>query len=131
MKLFLLIYAWDSTKSSSSLNIIITVLHLGVIAFVVVAGFVEGSVHNLTHSSSSNNPSGFAPFGVTGIFNGAALVYFSYIGFDAASTMAEEVDKPKSMSVAIIGSVVLVTILYCLMAMSLVMLLPYDQVSLE
>ena len=64
-------------------------------------------------------------------FNGAAIVYYSYIGYDSVSTMAEEVHKPaKTMPIGISGSVLVVTVLYCLMAASLVVLVPYDQVSM-
>ena len=34
---------------------------------------------------------GWAPYGVRGVWNGASLVFFSYIGFDAIATTAEEV----------------------------------------
>ena len=57
------------------------------------------------------------------------MVYVSYIGYDAVSTMAEEVRDPvKDIPVGVSGSVVIVTFLYCLMAASMSMLLPYDMV---
>ena len=57
------------------------------------------------------------------------MVYLSYIGYDAVSTMAEEVRDPvKDIPVGVSGSVVIVTLLYCLMAASMSMLLPYDMV---
>jgi amino acid transporter len=63
------------------------------------------------------------------VFNGAAAVYLSYIGYDAVSTMAEEVKEPvKDIPIGVSGSVIIVTILYCLMAASMCMLLPYDMV---
>jgi APA family basic amino acid/polyamine antiporter len=51
------------------------------------AGFTKANVANL-------HP--FIPpeYGVRGIFNGASFVFFSFIGFDCVSTMAEEVKKP-------------------------------------
>lgn len=64
-----------------------------------------------------------------GVFDGAAIVYFSYIGYDSVSTMAEEIKNPsKNLPVGIVGSVLIVSILYCLMALSLCMLLPYNKV---
>ena len=51
----------------------------------------------------------FAPNGFTGIHQGAAIVFFAYIGFDAVSTAAEETKDPgRSMPIAIIASLVAV-----------------------
>ncbi|KAI5078347.1 hypothetical protein GOP47_0006018 [Adiantum capillus-veneris] len=113
-----------STKVSCRVNLVITLFHVVLIGFMVVLGFANGSVSNL------RRPDGFAPFGAKGVWNGAALVYFSYIGYDAVSTMAEEVRLPsKAMPLGIAGSLLLVTCLYCLMAASLVLLLPYTQID--
>lgn len=112
-----------STKNSCTFNILVTILHLALIAFIVIAGFAKGTFSNLAE------PTGFAPFGAKGIFNGAAVVYYSYIGYDSVSTLAEETNKPaKTMPIGISGSVVVVTLLYCLMATSLTLLVPYDEV---
>ncbi|KAK9075101.1 hypothetical protein SSX86_003420 [Deinandra increscens subsp. villosa] len=82
--------------------------------------------------SDPNHPGGFFPFGAPGVFNGAALVYVSYIGYDAVSTLAEEVKNPVTdIPIGVSGSVILVTILYCLMAASMSMLLPYDLINPE
>lgn len=93
-------------------------------------GFWRGDVANLTHPAHpEKSPDGFFPYSIAGVFNGAAMVYLSYIGYDAVSTMAEEVKEPaRDIPIGISGSVVLVTILYCLMAASMCMLLPYDVV---
>lgn len=61
---------------------VITVLHLVVVVFIIIAGLAKSNAGNMTP---------FAPFGARGIFDGAALVFFSYIGFDAVATTAEEV----------------------------------------
>ncbi|VYS56924.1 unnamed protein product [Arabidopsis thaliana] len=100
--------------------------------FVIVMGFSKGDVKNLTRPDNPENPSGFFPFGVSGVFNGAAMVYLSYIGYDAVSTMAEEVKDPvKDIPMGISGSVAIVIVLYCLMAISMSMLLPYDLIDAE
>ncbi|MCO5605013.1 hypothetical protein L7F22_059189 [Adiantum nelumboides] len=65
-----------STKVSCRVNLVITVFHVALIGLMVVVGFANGSINNL------RRPDGFAPFGAKGVWNGAALVYFSYIGFD-------------------------------------------------
>lgn len=119
-----------STRESSKVNMIMTAFHIAFIIFVIVMGFLKGDSKNLSSPANPEHPSGFFPFGAAGVFNGAAMVYLSYIGYDAVSTMAEEVKKPvKDIPVGVSGSVAIVTVLYCLMAVSMSMLLPYDLVS--
>lgn len=63
------------------------------------------------------NWSPFLPFGVAGIFKGAALIFFAYIGFDAVSTAAEEVKNPqRDLPIGIIASLVICTVLYVLVS---------------
>lgn len=120
-----------STRESSVVNMILTALHILFIAFVIVVGFWRGSWKNFTEPANPENPSGFFPHGAAGVFKGAAAVYLSYIGYDAVSTMAEEVKDPvKDIPVGVSGSVIIVTVLYCLMAASMSKLLPYDMVIL-
>ncbi|XP_016468833.1 cationic amino acid transporter 7, chloroplastic [Nicotiana tabacum] len=119
-----------STRESSMLNMVLTALHLVFIVFVIVIGFTRGETKNFTKAGDQNHASGFFPFGASGVFNGAAMVYLSYIGYDAVSTMAEEVKNPvKDIPAGVSGSVILVTVLYCLMAASMSMLLPYDMID--
>lgn len=108
-----------------------TILHIAFILFIIIAGFTKGDAKNLSRPRDPNLKSGFAPHGIRGIFDGAAIVYFSYIGFDAVSTTAEEVKHPsKTMPIGVSGSVVVVTVFYSLMAVALSMLQPYDLVCL-
>lgn len=110
---------------------ILTAIHIIFIVFVIMMGFWKGDVKNFTEPSDPGHPGGFFPFGAPGVFNGAALVYVSYIGYDAVSTLAEEVKNPVTdIPIGVSGSVILVTILYCLMAASMSMLLPYDLVCI-
>ncbi|KAK6947506.1 Amino acid/polyamine transporter I [Dillenia turbinata] len=115
-----------STKESSILNFIMTVFHVVFFGFIIVAGFCKGSVKNLV------KPGGIAPFGAKGVLKGAAKVYFSYIGYDSVSTMAEEIQNPsKSLPVGIVGSTAIVSALYCLMSLSLCVMVPYDKMANE
>lgn len=119
-----------STRESSVVNMILTALHILFITFVILMGFWRWDWNNFTCPGNPENPSGFFPYGASGVFNGAAMVYLSYIGYDAVSTMAEEVRNPvKDIPIGVSGSVIVVTILYCLMAASMSMLLPYDMVK--
>ena len=59
------------------------------------------------------NTGSFGSFGISGIFTGAAVIFFAYIGFDAISTAAQETKNPqKDMPVGILGSLVVCTVLY-------------------
>ncbi|CAM0903537.1 unnamed protein product [Alopecurus aequalis] len=113
-----------STKESSTLNMVLTAFHLLFFAFIIVAGFWNGSARNLVR------PDGLAPYGVRGVLDGAAVVYFSYIGYDSASTMAEEIRDPAhALPVGIAGSVLIVSSLYCLMSLALCVMLPYNEIA--
>ncbi|XP_066340961.1 cationic amino acid transporter 6, chloroplastic-like [Miscanthus floridulus] len=122
-----------STKESSVVNLVLTGVHVAFILFIIVMGFAHGDARNLSRPADpAHNPGGFFPHGAAGVFNGAAAVYLSYIGYDAVSTMAEEVERPdRDIPAGVSGSVVLVTALYCLMAASMSMLLPYDAIDPE
>jgi len=68
----------------------------------------------------------FAPNGVHGILTGASIVFFAYIGFDAVSTTAEEARNPKrDMPIGIIGSLIVCTIIYAVIAAVFTGLIPY------
>ncbi len=64
-----------------------TVVHIAVLLFIIVAGLTRAKTSNLTP---------FAPHGARGIFSGAAYVYFTFTGFDAVATSAEEVLPPSA-----------------------------------
>jgi basic amino acid/polyamine antiporter, APA family len=68
----------------------------------------------------------FAPNGWAGIQAGAAVVFFAYIGFDAVSTVAEEVRNPKrDLPIGIIGSLIVCTVIYILVAAVFTGIIPY------
>jgi APA family basic amino acid/polyamine antiporter len=68
----------------------------------------------------------FAPNGWSGIQSGAAIVFFAYIGFDAVSTVAEEVRTPsRDLPIGIIGSLVICTIIYIVVALVFTGIIPY------
>jgi basic amino acid/polyamine antiporter, APA family len=65
----------------------------------------------------SDNLSDFAPFGFSGITSAAGIIFFSYIGLDAVSTAGEEVKNPRrTMPLAIIFALLIVTSIYILVA---------------
>ncbi|KAL2474944.1 Cationic amino acid transporter 1 [Abeliophyllum distichum] len=110
-----------STKGSSRINYIASVVHIVVILFIIVCGIIKADTKNYTP---------FAPFGPRGIFKASAVLFFSYVGFDAVSTMAEETKNPaKDIPIGLIGSMVITTIIYCLMAVTLCLMQPYQTID--
>lgn len=102
--LFISFLLYRGTKESVTLNRVLVVVKLAVI-FVFLA--IATPMINL------ENWQNFMPFGINGIFVGAATVFYAYIGFDAVATAAEECKNPKKdLPIGIIGSLVICTILY-------------------
>lgn len=74
----------------------------------------------------------FLPFGIIGVFSGAALVFFAYLGFDAVSSAAEEVKNPqRNMPIGIIGSLLICTVLYVAVSMVLTGIVPYHALNVS
>jgi APA family basic amino acid/polyamine antiporter len=72
----------------------------------------------------------FGQFGMSGIFRAAGIIFFAYIGFDAVSTAAQEARNPgKDMPIGILGSLVICTILYILVAGVLTGLVNYKYLN--
>jgi APA family basic amino acid/polyamine antiporter len=67
----------------------------------------------------------FWHFGTQGILTGAAVIFFTYVGFDMVSSTAEEAKNPqKDIPIGIIGSLVITTVLYILVALVLTGIMP-------
>lgn len=76
------------------------------------------------------NTGHFGEFGWSGIARGAAVIFFAYIGFDAVSTTAQEARNPqKDMPIGIIGSLIVCTILYIIVAGLLTAIVPYSTLN--
>ena len=108
-------------NESTTVNTILVVIKVGVLLLFVAVAAPRGDVANLTP---------FVPFGAKGIFTGAALIFFAFIGFDAISTAAEETKDPqKALPRGIIGSLAIVTGLFIAVALSLTALVPYTDLN--
>jgi APA family basic amino acid/polyamine antiporter len=79
------------------------------------------------------NPDNFTPFapnGWTGIHQGAAIIFFAYIGFDAISTAAEETKNPqRNMPIGILGGLAVCTVIYVIVGIVATGLVPYQQLK--
>jgi APA family basic amino acid/polyamine antiporter len=110
-------------RESANFNAAMVLLKLAVVLFVIIvgAGYVE-----------TKNWHPFLPYGVPGVFKGAAYIFFAYIGFDSVSTHAEEAKNPqRDVPIGILVSLTLCTILYILVAAVLTGMVPYTQIDID
>jgi APA family basic amino acid/polyamine antiporter len=135
-------------KLSSRVTAVIVAIKLVIVLLVIVVGlfYVKGANYHpfippaqpgASGSSGWSAPliqliAGFTPttFGWGGIFAGAAIVFFAFIGFDIVATAAEETRNPKrDLPRGIIGSLVICTVLYVAVSLVVVGMQNYTQLS--
>jgi APA family basic amino acid/polyamine antiporter len=108
-------------RQSARSNTTMVIIKLGVLALFIGLG-----VTAFTGSHFDN----FTPNGFTGVVDAAALIFFAYIGFDAVSTASEESKRPsRDLPIAIVGSLVICTLIYIAVAVVAVGALPADQLA--
>jgi basic amino acid/polyamine antiporter, APA family len=104
-------------KESSQVNTVIVIIKLSVILLFISIG---------VNYINPANYHPFLPYGWGGVFKGAAIIFFAYIGFDAITTAAEEVKNPKkTFPIAILGALLISSILYIAVSGVLNGILPY------
>lgn len=115
------VFAVVSTKGTSRFNYVLSIVHIAVIIFIIVAGLTRADTANMRD---------FMPYGVRGIFSASAVLFFAYIGFDAVSTMAEETKNPaRDIPIGLVGAMTLTTALYCVLAVTLCLMQPYGAID--
>jgi basic amino acid/polyamine antiporter, APA family len=108
-------------RESSRANNIMVIIKLVALALFIGVG--------VTHLTPSNYVP-FAPNGFTGIHQGAAIVFFAYIGFDAISTAAEETRDPqRNLPIGILGGLAICTVIYVIVGAVLTGMVPYGQLA--
>jgi APA family basic amino acid/polyamine antiporter len=113
-------------RESANSNNVMVLLKIGIILFFLTVGafFIKPGLW----TDPANG--GFAPNGWAGISAGAAIIFFSYIGFDAVSTAAEEAHNPaKDMPFGIIMSLVICTVLYIALAAVMTGIAPWNRLG--
>ena len=96
--------------SSSQFNVCITIFNVGVLTFFVVVGATRVDPSNWVVYRGT-----FVPYGAVAVFAGAGRVFFSYLGFDMVSSLAEETKNPqKTVPRGIIGSLFVAALIYVL-----------------
>jgi len=105
-------------RESASANNTMVILKIAAILAFVIAG---------AHFIHPSNWHPFAPQGWSGILTGGSIIFFTYIGFDSVSTAAEEARNPqRDLPIGIIATLVVCTVLYVAVAITLTGLVPWQ-----
>jgi APA family basic amino acid/polyamine antiporter len=114
-------------QESAKFNGGIVVMKVAVVLFVIGLGS-----HYISHANWGTDWHSFAPMGVGGIGTAAGLIFFSYIGFDAVSTTAQEAKNPqRDLPIGIILSLIICTILYIGVAAVLTGMVYWPDINIE
>jgi basic amino acid/polyamine antiporter, APA family len=138
------------TKLSSRVSLVITAIKVGIVLFVIVLGAAYINIANYTPFIPPPAPAGSgeggmtqsllslfggeanSTFGIYGLLAAASLVFFAFIGFDVVATTAEETKNPqRSLPRGILGSLVIVTVLYVAVALVLTGMVPYTDLATQ
>jgi len=108
-------------RESATANNIMVVIKLMALALFVAVGATHLHPQNYTP---------FAPNGFRGVHQGAAIVFFAYIGFDAISTAAEETRDPqRNLPIGILGGLAICTLIYVIVGFVLTGMVPYKELA--
>ncbi|HMN46053.1 MAG TPA: amino acid permease [Povalibacter sp.] len=116
-------------KESATLNNAMVFIKVGVIVVFILAGISYIDTANW-HPYLPENTGKRGEFGWSGVFQGAAIIFFSYIGFDTASTTAREARNPqRDVPLGILGALGISAVLYVAMSAVLTGMVPYTSLD--
>jgi APA family basic amino acid/polyamine antiporter len=114
---------------SAHANTIMVALKVGIIVIIVLAGLQYVNTANW-HPYIPPNSGIRGHFGWSGVMQGAAIIFFSYVGFDTASTTALEARNPqRDLPIGILGALVISAVLYVAMSSVLTGMVPYPKLD--
>src|SRR5436190_784174 len=118
-------------SESATVNAVIVVIKVAIVLVVIGAGALFIQPANW-HPFIPPNTGTFGEYGWSGVLRGAGVIFFAYIGFDAASTSAQEAKDPqRDMPRGILGSLAVCTVLFVLVSAVMVGVVPYKQMLNE
>lgn len=118
--LCLLIVVAIGITQSSIFNMMATACKLTALMFATVVAFCHADMENWEKTG------GFAAKGFDGVVSGAVTVFYAYVGFDSLATIAEETTNPQViLPLALIVSIITVSVLYILSSVSVTLMVPY------
>eukprot|EP00271_Cylindrocystis_brebissonii_P010712 TRINITY_DN2701_c0_g1_i1.p1 TRINITY_DN2701_c0_g1~~TRINITY_DN2701_c0_g1_i1.p1 ORF type:complete len:636 (-),score=121.80 TRINITY_DN2701_c0_g1_i1:945-2852(-) len=141
--IFLSLVAIISTKVFDEGNLLLQLLHVGLVVFTFVAAFSKAEASNwspffppacgadFSCPADGSLPTqgcvdaSYGPAGGRRVVTGASNIFFVFIGYDVIALSAEEARSSTSVPVGMMASVIFVTIIYITMAASLIMLYPF------
>jgi len=116
-------------RGSAGANTLMVSLKVAIIVIIVIAGLRYVDPANWTPYVPSNTGV-FGHFGWSGVLRGAAIIFFSYVGFDTASTTALEARNPqRDLPIGILGALIISAVLYVAMSTVLTGMVPYPQLN--
>jgi basic amino acid/polyamine antiporter, APA family len=112
--IFITVIIIRGIQGSAIFTTIVVILKVSVIIVFIALGWHYINPANY-HPYIPQNTGNFGEFGISGIFRGAGVIFFVFIGFDIVATMAQEAKNPKrDMPIGIIGSLIICTLLFIL-----------------
>jgi APA family basic amino acid/polyamine antiporter len=107
-------------ESAKANNVMVAVKIIAIVVFVIGAA----------RAVKTSNWTPFMPNGYSGVLTGAAIVFFTYIGFDSVSTAAEECRNPKrDLPIGIIGTLIACSTMYIAVALVLTGIAPWNTLN--
>ncbi len=116
-------------KASAQFNAVMVVIKLVIVVLVIGFGLPLIMGDNLEPFIPPNTGT-WGEFGWSGVFRATGVIFFAYIGFDAVSVAAQEARNPqRDMPIGILGSLLICTVLYILMSLTMTGLAPYTSLN--
>ena len=116
------------SESAKVNNVIVVIKVCVLLAFVAIG---VSHIHPANwHPFLPKNEGGFGNFGWSGVLRGSSIIFFAYVGFEAVSTAAAEANNPsRDIPIGIIGSLLICTVIYMVVAAVMTGVVPYRQLG--